>query len=106
MAKPKYAVEQKALVCKDYLSGKKSANRLAEELNLGKRGDNRIRLWATKYSAYEEPLKIVKDCLAHDRDIKSTALKYGCNYAQIYQWVRKYEAGGEKTLLDRRGKRK
>jgi len=51
MAKPKYAVEQKALVCKDYLSGKKSANRLAEELNLGKRGDNRIRLWATKYSA-------------------------------------------------------
>jgi len=186
MAKPKYTSEQKIKACEGYLSGKKSAIKLAEELNLGKSGDHRIRIWAAKYSAYgsgafeytgknasyskefkekvvkeylsgkdsisnlcikynisstsvlrkwilkynnhmelkdydpklevymndtlkttyEERLEIVKDCLSHDRDIKGTALKYGCKYAQLYQWIRKYEADGEEALVDKRGKRK
>jgi len=186
MAKPKYTSEQKIKACEDYLSGEKSANKLAKELNLGKKGDNSIRLWAAKYSTYdsealeytgknasyskefkekvvneylinkvsmetlcvkynistisvlrkwvlkynnhmelkdyepkpevymndtlkttyEERLEIVKDCLSHDRDIKGTALKYGCKYAQLYQWIRKYEVDGEEALIDRRGKRK
>ena len=31
---------------------------------------------------------------------------YGGNYAQIYNWVKKYESNGEDALEDRRGKRK
>jgi transposase-like protein len=40
----------------------------------------------------------------HDRDVKGTATKYGCKYAQLYQWVRKFETHGEESLLDKRGK--
>jgi len=54
----------------------------------------------------EERIEIVKDCLAHDRDIKGSAAKYGCKYSQLYQWVRKYETNGEEALTDKRGKRK
>lgn len=60
----------------------------------------------TLKTTLEERIAIVKDCLEHDRDIKNTAVKYGCNYAQLYQWVRKYEADGESALADKRGKRK
>ena len=42
----------------------------------------------------------------YNRDIKSTAAHFKGNYAQIYQWVKKYELNGEDGLSDRRGKRK
>ena len=54
----------------------------------------------------EEKIEIVKYCLDHDRDIKGTAEHYGGQYAQIRQWVIKYEEHGEDGLIDRRGKRK
>lgn len=183
--KAKYTVEQKVKACENYLSGRKSANRIANELCMGKRGCCRVREWsqsyktngpsifmnegrnrsyskelkeivvkeylnggsiadiAAKYSipkaytvsvwvkkynkgielkdyrpspeAYmantfkttlEERIEIVKYCLEHNRDIKGTAAHYGGNYAQIYQWVKKYEKSGEEGLTDRRGKRK
>lgn len=184
MSKPKFSKEQRIQACQEYISGKKSATEIANELNLGKQGKVRIRTWArifqvqgekafstskgnrsysrefkimvvneylsgksslrdlmVKYNipaittiqqwimkynnhielkdydpkpevymadtlktTYEERIEIVKDCLAHDRDIKGTATKYGCKYAQLYQWVRKYEANGEAALIDKRGK--
>ena len=54
----------------------------------------------------EERIEIVKYCLEHNRDIKGTAAHYGCKYAQLYQWVIKYEKSGEEGLIDKRGKRK
>jgi transposase-like protein len=60
----------------------------------------------TLKTTYEERIEIVKDCLINDRDIKGTAAKHGCKYAQLYQWIRKYEANGEESLVDNRGKRK
>lgn len=60
----------------------------------------------TLKTTLEERISIVKYCLEHDRDIKDTAAKYGCNYAQLYQWVKKYESNGEDALIDKRGKRK
>lgn len=60
----------------------------------------------TLKTTYEERIEIVKYCLANERDIKGTAAKYGCKYAQLYQWIRKYEDGGEEALLDKRGRRK
>ena len=55
---------------------------------------------------YEEKIEIVKYCLEHNKDIKGTASIYGCNYAQLYQWIAKYEKLGEEGLIDKRGRRK
>ncbi|MEG0250989.1 MAG: helix-turn-helix domain-containing protein [Peptostreptococcus sp.] len=186
MSKSKYSPEEKIQACTEFLSGKKSANSLATELNMKKNGEQTIRYWSKLYSTYgtsafqskstnnsyskgfkekvikeyldgegsqsslilkynipstsilrrwlkkynrhielkdydpkpevymgdtlkttfEERIEIVKYCLEHDRDIKGTAAKYGCKYAQLYQWVRKFENHGEEALTDNRGKRK
>lgn len=58
-----------------------------------------------KKTTYEERLLIVKDCLAHDQAFKKTALKYGCSYEQVRNWVIRYKKMGEAGLEDRRGKR-
>ena len=58
-----------------------------------------------KKLSHEEKIEVVKFCLSHDRNIRGTAELYGLRYAHVYQWVRKYEAGGEEALIDRRGKR-
>lgn len=121
-----YSKEFKENVVREYLSGKQSILDLKAKYNIP--GKSTIQSWVKKYNdyielkdydpkpevymantlktTYEERLEIVEYCLAHDRDIKGTALKYGCNYAQLYQWVRKYETYGEEALIDRRGKRK
>lgn len=111
-----FSSEEKIKACTDYLSGAKSASTVT------------LRRWIKQYNSHielkdydpkpevymtdilkttlEERIAIVKDCLEHGRDVKNTAAKYGCNYAQLYQWVRKYEADGESALADKRGKRK
>ena len=184
--KAKYSAEQKIQACEDYLSGKKSAIRNARELEMGKRGSDRVYEWIRMYKMYgsaifddkphnksyskelkekvvkeylagqgslnditekygipssetirrwismydkhmeikdydpkpevymaksrtttlEERKEIVKYCLEHDRDIKTTASLYKCSYQQVRSWVLKYEEDGEDGLLDRRGKRK
>jgi transposase-like protein len=184
--KLKYSQAQKVQACIDYVSGKKSAKQIAQELKMGKRGDARIYKWIKSYSVHgascfeekknnqsyskefkekvvkeylngdsslddltakynlpsvsilcswikkynshielkdydpkpeiymaeklkttlEERIEIVKYCLEHNRDIKGTAAHHGCKYAQLYQWVTKYEKFGEEGLIDKRGKRK
>ena len=121
-----YSRELKIMVVKEYLSGKSSLRDLMVKHNIP--GTMTVHQWIMKYNnhielkdydpkpevymadtkktTYEERIEIVKDCLAHNRDIKETATKYGCNYAQLYQWVRKYEAYGEEGLTDKRGKRR
>ena len=54
----------------------------------------------------EKKIEIIKYCIDHNHDYKGTAKFYGGNYAQIYNWVKKYESKGEDALEDRRGKRK
>ena len=184
--KAKYSAEQKVQACEDYLSGKKTAKQIARELEMGKRGSDRVYEWIRMYKMYgreifddkphnssyskefkekvvreylsgqgslndlmakygipsretirdwismynkhmeikdydpkpevymaksrtttlEERKEIVKYCLEHDRDIKTTASLYKCSYHQVRSWVLKYEEDGEDGLLDRRGKRK
>lgn len=121
-----YSREFKIMVVNEYLSGKSSLRDLMVKYNIP--ANTTIQRWIMKYNnhielkdydpkpevymadtlktTYNERIEIVKDCLAHDRNIKETASKYGCNYAQLYQWVRKYEANGEEALIDKRGKRK
>lgn len=183
--KAKYTSIQKIQACEDYCSGKKSANEIATELRMGKRGDDRVRRWANMYRKYgpiileeshhnshyskelkvqaveeylsgsslqdvcikycirsceqlrnwilkynshkeledyaphpevymanrkkttkEERIEIVRYCLDHHLNYSETALKYGCSYSQVYQWVRKYQANGSDALTDNRGQKK
>lgn len=122
----KYTKEFKEKVVKEYLEGLGSTTDLSVKYNL--QGNDTLRCWVKKYNShielkdydpkpevymattlkttYEERIEIVKYCLEHNRDIKGTATHYGCNYAQLYQWVTKYEKYGEEALIDKRGKRK
>ena len=54
----------------------------------------------------EERIEIAKACLANGKNYQETAAKYEVSYQQVYQWVRKFEDGGEDTLQDRRGRTK
>ena len=57
-------------------------------------------------TSYEERLGIVQYCEAHGNNYHETAELYEVSYQQVYSWVRKYNEGGEKALLDRRGQAK
>ena len=48
----------------------------------------------------EKKIEIIKYCIDHNHDYKGTAEFYGGNYAQIYNWVKKYESNGEDALED------
>ena len=41
-----------------------------------------------------------------EKIIKKTAETYEVSYQQVYQWVKKYENGGEEALKDKRGRKK
>ena len=53
-----------------------------------------------------ERIKIVKYCLEHDMDYKTTAKIFETTYANVFNWVRKYREKGEDGLGDKRGRHK
>jgi transposase len=57
-------------------------------------------------TTWRERIDIVLYCLAHNRDFYHTAEAHNVSYQQIYQWVRKYDSGGENALKDNRGRTK
>ena len=121
-----YAKEFKEKVVREYLSGKGSLETLANKYHISR--DTTVLSWVKKYNNHielkdykissevymadtlkvnkEKKIEIVKWCLDHDRNIVLTAAHFKGNYAQIYQWVKKYELNGEDGLDDKRGKRK
>ena len=54
----------------------------------------------------EERIEIVKYCLEHDCDYKTTAKVYETTYANVFNWVKKYKEKGEDGLGDKRGRHK
>lgn len=121
-----YSKEFKQQVIEEYLSGQGSLQDLLVKYEM--RSTRQIRQWISKYNSLEElrdydphpevymtksrkttlqeRKEIVQYCLDHQLDYKGTALKYGCSYSQIYQWVRSYKGNGEEGLKDKRGIRK
>ena len=121
-----YTKEFKMQVVEEYLSGCGSMDYLRIKHRI--RSSRQIRQWISKYNSHEElrdydlhpevymtkrkkttqeeRKEIVQYCLEHNKDYKGTASKYDCSYAQVYQWVRNYEADGIDGLADNRGKRK
>jgi len=52
----------------------------------------------------EERIEIVKACLENGKNYQKIAAQYEVSYQQVYQWVRKFEDGGDEALQDRRGR--
>ncbi|XEC93721.1 helix-turn-helix domain-containing protein [Paenibacillus tarimensis] len=121
-----YTVEVKLQAVQDYLSGKYSQNEIIKIYRIASR--TQLRNWIKKYNSHsglrsyknggaaamtkgrtttwEERIDIVLYCLSQNRDYYKAAEKYQVSYQQVYQWVKKYDAGGEDALQDRRGRNK
>ena len=59
-----------------------------------------------RVTSLKERIEILHYCIAQNNDYKQTADNYNVSYEQVYQWVKKYEAGSENALKDRRGRKK
>ncbi|MGI6488144.1 MAG: transposase [Syntrophothermaceae bacterium] len=121
-----YSEELKLQAVQDYLSGKYSQYEIIDKYNISSR--TQLANWIKKYNSHsslksyesrgeramtkgrstswKERIDIVLYCLAHNRNYRSTSEKYQVSYNQVYQWVKKYETGGEDALKDGRGRTK
>ena len=105
--KAKYSPEQKVKACEDYLSGRKSALEIKNELGMGTRGEDRVRRWSRMYqtygaSAFEESHHnksyskqfkemVVKEYLAGKGSLKDLSVKYGIPSDEtLRQWISSY----------------
>lgn len=116
----KYTSEQKIQACEDYLSGRKSAIRIAEELGIGKYGDRRIAEWAARYrargpSVFEETHrnrsyskefkeKTVKEYLSGKGSLEDLSNRYGIPSTKtLRQWISQYNDHIELKDYDPKG---
>ncbi|PPA72229.1 transposase [Jeotgalibacillus proteolyticus] len=121
-----YSKALKEAVVLDYLSGKHSQYEIVEKYEISSRGV--LQKWINKYNhhrelkdtskgrtnsmtskrntTWEERIDIALDCLKNGKNYQETATVHQVSYQQVYQWVKKYEDGGEEALKDRRGKKK
>ena len=119
-----YSKELKQQVVNEYLAGGTSTTELSNKYNIST--DEIVRQWVIKYNkgieirdydpkgdvytmksrktTFEERLEIVNYVLSHDNDYKGAADKYSVPYANVYNWVKKYNESGEDGLSDSRGR--
>ena len=119
-----YSKELKQQVINDYLNGKDSFIGLANKHNISSK--TIVSNWVRKYNkgieikdydpkgdvytmksrktTLEERLEIVNYVLANNNDFKGAADKYSVPYANVYNWVKKYNESGEDGLSDSRGR--
>ena len=110
--KAKYSYEQKVQACEDYLSGRKSATQIAQELSMPKRGVDRINRWAHQYERlgpeiflpkkhnqkYSKEFKcqVVLEYLDGEGSYRELANRHGIpNSDTVRQWLMKYTKGEE-----------
>ena len=121
-----YSKEFKEAAVNDYLSGKGSYAYIAGNYKIS--SATSLIKWVSKYNSYdrlkdycpkgevymtkgrkttiEEKQEIVEYCKVHNNEYKLAAEHFKVSYAQVYQWVKKYDEQGETGLQDKRGKRK
>lgn len=118
-----YSKEFKMMCVETVLRGEKNVDGVVAKYNIS---DRRVlRRWinnkeledydpkrevymadARRKTTQKERKEIAEYCIAHDKDYKGTAALYDVSYGQVYTWVKKYLAGGEKGLADKRGHHK
>ncbi len=119
----KYTQEQKKVAVQDYLSGKYSQLETILQYDISSTAV--LRRWVNKYTSHgkvtrdqkgqgvsmtqgrkttlSERLEITLQCIALNKNYQKIANEFNVSYNQVYQWVKKYEVGGEAALKDRRG---
>ncbi len=119
-----YTKELKEKAIKEYLAGKGSLTDISTKYNIS--SPEIVRRWIIKYNngitikdydpkgevytmkscptTFEKRLEIVNYVLSHDNDYKGAAYKYSVPYANVYNWVKKYNERGEDGLHDYRGR--
>ncbi|MBO0962960.1 helix-turn-helix domain-containing protein, partial [Neobacillus sp. MM2021_6] len=117
-------VKQSAVL--DYLSGEYSLREVTSKYEIS--DQSVLRQWINKYNSHRdfkdtskgrtssmtkgrkttwnERIQIVLDYLENGKDYQRTAETHGVSYQQVYQWVKKYEDGGDEALKDKRGRKK
>lgn len=122
-----YTKEFKEQVVLDYLNGGGSYFELSLKYKIP--SDTTIQVWVKDYNSHielknyipggediymaksrkvdkNERIEIVKYCLEHDLDYKTTAKVFETSYANVFNWVKKYKEKGEDGLADKRGRHK
>ena len=119
-----YLKELKQQIIDDYLNGVDSYRGLANKYNITSatvvlnwirkyNNDIEIKDYEPKGDVYtmksrkttlEERLEIVNYVLTNNNDYKGAADKYSVPYANVYNWVKKYNESGEDGLSDSRGR--
>ena len=119
-----YSKDFKLKVINEYLSGSRSLEELANTYDIS--NDTIVRSWVLAYNngeeirdynpksevytmksrktTLEERLEIVKYVLDNNNDYKGAADHYNVPYANVYNWVKKYNTKGEDSLSDKRGR--
>jgi transposase len=114
----KYSSELKLQAVQDYLSGDYSQYQIIDKYKIASR--TQLASWINKYNSHssfrsyenggagamtkgrstnwEERIEVV----LHNHDYLNTSETYQVSYQQVYQWVKKYETGGEDALKDGR----
>lgn len=120
-----YSAELKLQAVMDYLHGHLSQYQIIEKYKIASR--TQLSDWVKKYNSHsslnaynegaktmtkrrsttwQERLEIVQYCLIHNQDYGKTAEQHQVSYQQVYQWVKKYQNGGQDALQDGRGRKK
>jgi len=122
-----YSKEFKIMVVEEYINGLGSLFELTAKYQLS--NDTLLSHWISIYNAnrkltdyspkrevymaearrkttIDERKEIVEYCINHERNYKDTASLYDVSYSQVYSWVKKYDANGEISLIDKRGHHK
>ena len=119
-----YSKDFKLKVINEYLSGGHSFRDIANTYNIST--CEIVRRWVLAYNnseeikdydpksevytmksrktTLEERLEIVKYVLNNNNDYKGAADHYNVPYANVYNWVKKYNTKGEEGLSDKRGR--
>ena len=121
----KYSKELKQMAVQDVLSGKYSIREVTRKHEIS--STSLLRKWIKKYNSHRElkdtskgrtntmtrrnttineRKEIVLYCLENGKDYQKAAETFKVSYQQVYQWVKKYEDGGEEALRDKRGRKK
>jgi len=121
-----YSADLKIQAVQDYLSGNGSLRQIIDKYKITNK--KQLRNWIKKYNSHssiksnegggtyamtkgrvttwQERIDTVLYCLAHNYDYLNTAKNFQVSYPQVYQWVKKYEEGGEDALKDGRGRKR
>lgn len=120
-----YSAELRLQAVKDYLDGGLSKYQIIDKYKIA--STTQLSNWIKKYNGHsslkaykgeatamtkgrsttwQERIDMVQYCLAHQHNYQKTADHFQVSYQQVYQWVKKFEAGGQDALKDGRGRKK